>query len=55
MASPPFQATAGFDLPPFEAAVGAYHLLKWRQKTNRHFKWRFVAISANVESDYLFS
>jgi hypothetical protein len=54
MAQPLFQATAGFDLPPFEAAVDAYRLLKWRQGTNRHFKRRFVAISANVESDYLF-
>jgi hypothetical protein len=55
MAQPPFQAAAGFDLPPFEAAVGAYCLLKRRQGTNRHFKRRFVAISAHVESDYLFS
>jgi hypothetical protein len=55
MAQPPFEVATGFDLPPFEAAVGAYCLLKRRQGTNRHFKWRLVTISANVESDYLFS
>jgi hypothetical protein len=52
MSQPPFQKAASRDLLPFEAAVGTYRLLKWR---HRHFKRRFVAISANVEFDYLFS
>jgi hypothetical protein len=54
MDQPPFETAAGLDLPPFEAAVGTYCLLKRWEVTNRHFKRRFVAISADVESDYLF-
>jgi hypothetical protein len=45
MAQPPFEAATGLDLPSFEAAIGAYRLLKRR----------FMTISTNVESDYLFS
>jgi hypothetical protein len=42
-------------LPPVQTAVGAYRHLKWWQGSNRRFKRRFVGVSANVESDYLFS
>jgi hypothetical protein len=55
MSQPPFETAAGLDLPLFKAAVGTYRLLKWRHMSNRHFKRQFVAISANVEFDYLFS
>jgi hypothetical protein len=52
---PPFEVTVGRYLPSFEAAVGAYRHLKWRLESNRCFKRRFVAISVNVEFNYLFS
>jgi hypothetical protein len=42
-------------LLPFEVAVGSYRHLKWRHGSNRRFKLRYVVISVNVESDYLFS
>jgi hypothetical protein len=43
MSQPPFDTAVGLDLPPFEAPVGTYRLLKRRQVSNRHFKRRFVA------------
>jgi hypothetical protein len=45
----------GTYLLPFEAAVGSYRHFKWRLVSNRRFKRQFVAISANVESNYLLS
>jgi amino acid transporter len=48
-------ATTVAILPPFVVAAGTYRHFKWRHEPNRRFKWRFEAISANVESHYLFS
>jgi hypothetical protein len=43
------------NLPPVQTAVGSYRRFKRRQGSNCRFKQRFVVISSNVESDYLFS